>query len=1146
MTRIRNPMHDLARELGFKQFRLSVPVACRGAFKEGDALHSITQGIRVPLELENRSWQAGTTTLLVAPLESPLDVILGNNFLHRHRIAITLHPEPRLLREAEVGEPHNLYADVEGPLTREEALEEMEEDERRETLGLSIECLVGRVKARTEEEIAMNERDEKVRADFADIFPETLPPLTSEYLDRIRTRHRIRLIDSARVHNQRGFNVPRKWRERWKKMLEEHLASGRLRPSTSSFASAAFVIPKKDPGADPRWVNDYRSLNDNTVKDRTPLPKPDEILHEASHARFWGKIDLTNAFFQTPIASEDIEKTAIKTPWGLFEWTVMPQGLCNAPATHQARVNEALRHLIGSCCQVFVDDVIIYSQSIDEHERNVRAVLEALRHAGLFASRKKTQLFTTRAEFLGHVISREGLAADTSKVEKIRNWPRPRTVSQVRGFLGLVQYLRKFIPQLAEHTAILTPLTKKGVSDVPRLWGEKEERAFNAIRKIVTTLPVLRPLDQDSNEPIWLMTDASKVGIGAVLLQGEDWRRAHPCGFWSRQYIAAERNYPTHEQELLGVVAAMKAWRLKLLGVRFKVLTDHDTLRHFRTQQTLSKRQARWMETLADFDYELEHIPGKKNAVADAMSRFSFPNEPAVAVCGISTTSLSRDFVRRVEDGYSTDSFCDQLRRNLDSAPGFSTKDGLLFFEDGRLVIPADREVREALLHDAHDALGDFGSKKTLAALSKSFYWLGMGKQVEEYVSSCDGCQRNKARTTRRAGKLHPLPIPPRPFADVALDFVGPLPVSNSKDLLLTITDRLSGYCRLVACRTKDSAKDIAQLFFDEWTRFFGIPERLVSDRDKLFTSKFWRHLHERLGTRLQMSTAFHPETDGRSERTNKTAVQVLRQYVTRQQKDWTSHLATVELAINLAENESTGVSPFELVLGFQPAVSPPVDSSPSRVPAVEWTLEVRKQQLQAAKDALAAAKVRQAEQANRRRAPEPDFKKGDKVMVDSADRRSRFKTRSQDSRAAKLFARWDGPYEVEEVYPGTSTYRLALPASDRAHPVFHASKLKRYIENDGEVYAHREPPRPEAIDVEGEKEWVVEAIKDEKGRGRNRRFLVKWLGWPDNQCTWEPWSVVEDLEAMDEWEEKKRRGEVQGHHSQARCERGSSAQVGS
>ncbi|GAA5996432.1 hypothetical protein JCM11641_006701, partial [Rhodosporidiobolus odoratus] len=334
--------------------------------------------------------------------------------------------------------------------------------------------------------------------------------------------------------------------------------------------------------------------------------------------------------------------------------------------------------------------------------------------------------------FLGHVISRQGLEADPSKTARIKEWPRPKNVSQVRGFLGIVQYLRKFIPRLAEHTAVLTPLTRKGLNDVEGLWTDKEEAAFKAIKETVTSLPVLRAIDQDSEEPIWLMTDASKVGIGAVLLQGKDWRTAQPCGFFSRQYIAAEKNYPTHEQELLAVVASMKAWRIDLLGVRFRVLTDHDTLKHFRTQPTLSKRQARWTETLADYDYELSYLPGKLNTVADAMSRFSFPKEEAaVAVCGISEFSLSSDVVERIKKGYLEDDFCVQVVGELGSSNEFEIKDGLIYFEAHRILVPKDLKLREALLHDAHDALGHLGPRKSLSSLSASFFWPRMRSDVE-------------------------------------------------------------------------------------------------------------------------------------------------------------------------------------------------------------------------------------------------------------------------------------------------------------------------------------------------------------------------------------------------------------------------------
>ncbi|GEM07630.1 transposase [Rhodotorula toruloides] len=354
------------------------------------SLYNITHFVRFGVALETGTWSAGAKTPLVVPLDEPFGVILGIPFLERHRLSLTAHPEPAIL--ADRGEGKTL-ASAEGK-------------EKAAFISKVAEAcafgLVEQAQALTEKEEEMKERSGRLMEEFEDLFPSTLPPLTADYLAKTSTRHCICLVNKKRLHNQRGFAIPRKWRESWKRMLEEHLAAGRLRPSTSPYASATFIVPKKDLTVDPRWVNDYRALNSNT---------------------YWGKIDMTNAFFQTPMEEEDIAKTAIKTPWGLFEWIVMPQGLCNAPATHQARVNDALRHLI---------------------------------------------------DFLGHVISREGIQADPVKTQKIKNWPQ------------------------------------KGLTDILSLWGQKEEVAFEGIKRIVTSLPVLRAVDQDSDEPIWLMTDASK------------------------------------------------------------------------------------------------------------------------------------------------------------------------------------------------------------------------------------------------------------------------------------------------------------------------------------------------------------------------------------------------------------------------------------------------------------------------------------------------------------------------------------------------------------------------------------------------------------------------------------------------------------
>lgn len=1111
--------NDLVKELGLVRRTLCKPKRFKVAIQGKEEFQAISEYVRLKIELTNGTWSSRESTFLVAPLSPPFDIILGVPFMRQEEMSLAVSPDMQVIVPNPAGgESLDLLAPSSGPLTRIDTLACMDDDSKRFLIASLIAESKEALETDAAEEEELERLSKEMMVEFADVFPDGLPKLTDDYLAKTKTRHRIKLIDPNKIQNQKMFSSPRKWQEAWKRDLERALDNGRLRPSTSPYASACFVIPKKNGKL--RWVNDYRILNANTVKDRTPVPDVDQILYAAADAQFWASIDCSDAFWQTPMHEDDIEKTAIKTPWGLFEWTVMPQGLCNAPATHQARINEALRHLIGVCCAAFVDDIIIFSKTLEEHKENVSEVLKALRKAGFYGSPNKTKLFTTRTKFLGHGISRKGISVDDSKVQKIKEWERPKTVTQVRGFLGMVQYLRKFIPRLAEFTSALTPLTRKGMTQIDHLWTEEQEKAFVGIKKMITSLPVLKPVRHDSDEPIWLMTDASKVGIGAVLLQGEDWKTAHPCGFWSRQYIAAEKNYPTHEQELLAVVGAMKAWRIELLGCKFRVLTDHDTLRHFKTQPTLSRRQARWMELLADYDYELSYIPGKMNTVADSLSRFSFPNEDAkVAVCGISEVSLSSKVVEKIVKRYADDPFVVQVRQTLSTSTSFSEKKGLIYFEGSRIVIPDDKEIRGALLHDSHDALGHYGAKKTIKALSKSFYWPTMAKEVEAYVTSCDGCQRAKARTTKKSGQLHSLPVPSRPFSDVALDFVGPLPESEGKDMLLTMTDRLTGYTRLLPCRARDGAKEIAEVVFRGWFCLFGIPERLVSDRDKLFTSKLWSRLHKRMGIKLQMSTSFHPETDGRSERSNKTAVQILRQYVARNQKDWVKHLSTTEYAINTAVNVSTGAAPFEVVLGFLPSIHSLPTTDSSDMPAVEEIVVARQAKVEEVRDQLAAAKVRQATQANRRRGEELPVKKGDFVMVDSQDRRARYKSRGGDVRAAKLFPRWDGPYEVLEVFDATSTFKLKLPENDRAHPTFHASKLKLYRPNDADQFPDRTPARPEPIDVDGEQEFVVEAILDERKRRNVKEYLVKWAGYPAHEATWEARSELEETEALDRWE---------------------------
>ncbi|SGY38203.1 BQ5605_C003g01978 [Microbotryum silenes-dioicae] len=920
--------------------------------------------------------------LKIAPLTS-LKVVLGRPFLKRHNILVdckrrrVLAPDPTL-----PGKCIDLMHRGEKGEWSESAVQ------------ASIRACLAHLEEQQAEESQLRALEVAFCKEFSDRFPADIPPV-SQYESKVR--HRITLKPGMKTPRQPTYGTPMRWRAAWRRLLDEHLAAGRLCASSSEYSSPAFIIPKKgmdtDPSIMPRWVNDYWILNAATVPDCTPLPLPDEILAVAARACFWSKIDMTNSFFQTKMAKEDIPKTAVATPWGLFEWVVMPMGLSNAPATHQHQVNEALSSLIGKSCFAYLDDITIFSDTMEDHQTHVKDVLEAGQSV-LFAKEDRT--FSNILRLFGeyHFAKRDC----SRSVEGGAKRGVARSVTELWRFLGLVQYLRKFINGLAQHTKPLADLTLKN-TNVQLMWGAKQEQHFNAIKAIVTSLPCLKPIDHtDSADPLWVMTDASNVGIGAVLLQGQDWRKAHPVAYWSCQYISAEVNYLTHEQEHLAVVDALRQWRVNLMGVHFHVLSDHKSLKYLKTQENLSKCQARWVERLADYNFDITYIPGGKNTVADTMNRYSFPQGEPDSVQAVSEMDVDTQLRGRLVEGYDSNPFCQQVKRNLDSSPGFSCVDGVLYFE----------------------GVSDF----LLAALQTS---------CDTYVSTCVVCQRTKATTTGALGVLHALAVPYGLMQEVALDFVSPLPKSQGFDMLLTITDRLSGYTHLIPSLAADTTKDIAERFHEGWHRFFGPPMRIVSDRDKLFTSHFWRAYHNLMGTRLTMSTSFHPETDGRSKRTNKTAIQALQAVVNKQQNNWVRHLVNIEFAINASTNKL----PFEVVLGCSPSLLPTSLNRPDLpdVPAAKDLIAERKAVLVEVRDALAAAKVRQAEQVNRHQQPEPDIAVGNFVML------------------AKLFDHFEGPYKVIAANVATSNYTLQLSKGDQSHPTFHVSKLRPYRANDPNLF---------------------------------------------------------------------------------------------
>jgi hypothetical protein len=1103
---------DLVEKLELHTFRLTNPEIVSVAI-DAQKPASLTHFARLTVMSRDNKFKSKVLNAVVTPgLCKP--IILGLPFLCNNNIScdyakrecnVTINSSPYNLLNTPPMTPFSKAGDTLAAIR-----------ERITTLSLQDELI---------------KRETKVKLEFAAVF-EPLPHVDELPL---QPRARIRLKNPEHSIKSRNYPCPRKWKDAWHELLQQHLAAGRIRPSAAAAGSGAFIIPKADPTALPRWVNDYRQLNSNTITDSFPIPLVNDILTDCANGTYFATIDMTNSFFQTRMHDEDIELTAVNTPWGLYEWVVMPMGIKNAPSIHQRRVSAALRPWIGKICHVYIDDIAIWSKTLDEHEENVRTILRALQDNKLYCNPKKTKLFATEIRFLGHRVSAKGIEADEGKADRVKNWPRPTTAKQVRGFLGLVRYLAAFLPKIADHTTILDELTRKECDKRFPEWTTRHQAAFEAVKELATSPICLTTIDPSlmPEHKIFVTTDASDTGSGAILAFGPTYETARPVAYESRSFKGAELNYPVHEKELLAIVRALAKWRTDLLGYSFQVWTDHRTLEHFSTQRDMSRRQARWMEFLSQYDATIHYLPGDKNCAADALSRL--PDGALTVIASTLTKSKARRITTRFEledalleeikAGYSEDPFVDKLTC---AAPGMENvkQENGFWFVDDRLIIPNRAGVREALFRLAHDNLGHFGSPKTYKALRDSFYWPKMRRDLEEgYIPGCADCQRNKARTTRPFGPLHPLPIPDARCDSVAIDFIGPLPKDGIFDTILTITDRLGSEIRILPTTSTLTAEQLAKLFFDSWYCENGLPLDIVSDRDKLFLSRFWKTLHKLTGVKLKMSSGYHPETDGASERTNKTVIQSIQYAVERDQKNWVEALPKIRFDIMNTMNSSTGLTPFQLRFGKSPRILPPLANANDTHEPIESTAREMLSRMTTlemeAQDNLLNAKIAQASYANTRRNLTFPFAVGDRVMLSTLHRRREYKS-SDSHRVAKFMPRYDGPYQIIATDQAHSTVTLDLPDNPHIFPVFHASEIRTFNPNDDELFPARALMPPDPVTIDGEKEFFIDKIVDQRRRGRGWQYLVRWRGEGPEGDKWLPGRDLEDCEALDEWERRR------------------------
>ena len=906
-----------------------------------------------------------------------------------------------------------------------------------------------------------------------------------------------------------------------RRQLEELLAKGWIRPSTSAYGAPILFARKKDGTL--RMCVDYRKLNDLTKKNRTPLPRIDELLDSLYGAHVFSSLDLYKGYHQCRVTEADVHKTAFRTHYGLYEFRVLPFGLTNAPAVFQTMMNNVLRDYLGRFCVVYLDDVLVFSRSEAEHFQHVTLVLDALRKHQLHINLKKCFWGRRSVEYLGHIIENGTIKMDPRKVAAVRDWPACKTTKDVRAFLGLAGYYWRFIHRFSARASPLTDLTKK---DVPFSWTPAAQAAFDDIKEAMTTGPVLLIPDSSAEAEFTLVTDASGFAVGATLVQDQG-GGLQPVAFHARKMNVHERNYPVHEQELLGVRDGLLAFRCYLEGCRkITAVTDHDTIRHFFRQRELSRRQVRWLMQLSPFQRQLDIVyrKGSQNC-ADALSRrpdllsdlrkLQLVDELSTdeveleeaTSASITATILHPDtsLWQRVLDGYKTDSYLNSRRAlpaNLIKYP-----DGAYRYRGTRLFVPDAKGLRDEILYELHDAQysGHPGCRRLQSTVVRHFWWPRIKADIDAYVKGCTVCQLTKRARHLPYGKLQPHHPPGRPFEHVSLDLITDLPTSKGYDSVVVFVDMLTKKCLLEPTNKTVTAEGLAAIMERSVFRHHGLPRKLISDRDPRFVSDTWQSLFRALGTKLNISTAHHPETDGQTERTNQSLEQVVRCYVHPLHDDWHRYLPTAEFCLNNHVAASTGLTPFEANLGYHPLTpltvqlpGPPARKLPEHVKVLQDIHRHAKAQVETAQAAYTA-------RANRRRLS-PPFSVGDQVKLSAAHL-------SFVQQPTKKFRdRYVGPFEITaQVSP--VAYRLRLPAGARFHNVVHASQLEPWTQTDR---PQRTKPLPIAYDPT---RLYIDRLDDVayNSTGNGLLFHVHWAH-PDEEASWEPLRGLKDTAALQQF----------------------------
>lgn len=703
-------------------------------------------------------------------------------------------------------------------------------------------------------------------------------------------------------------------------MVDELLQNNIIRESSSPYASPIILVKKKT--GDKRLCVDYRALNNKTIKQHYPIPRMEDQIDRLAGNNYFSTLDLASGYYQIPISEDSKFKTAFVTPDGQFEFNRMPFGLANAPAVFQRAVNMVLGNSRYDTALAYMDDILVPSKTFEQGLERLRTIFEKLRNSGLTLKPQKCYFFKVEVEYLGFEVSGAGIKPGTRKVEAVSNFPTPKDVHNVRQIVGLASFFRRFIKGFAQIARPLTKLLKK---NSVWEWGTEQESAFNEIKRILSSKPVLALYDPTAETQIH--TDASKHGVGGVLLQRQADSNFKPIAYYSRQTSPEESHFSSYELETLAVIASLMKFRPYVLGLNFTIVTDCNSLRATFQKRDMIPRVARWWSLIQEYDCNIMYRSGQNMIHVDALSRNPVSNEVGVveAVETFEVMSIDDDWLGTVQSNDSElkrikDILSDpQYDDIIDIKKNFVLKRERIYRntnEGLRWVVP--KGCRWQILQKNHDQIGHFGFEKTFDRIKQHFWFSKMRKFVKKYVNSCLECAHSKIPAGKKEGYLHPIPKVSTPFHTIHIDHVGPfVPSKRKNSYILVIIDAYTKFIVLKAVKNTKSNTSIAVL--RDYFGTFGLPTRLISDRGTSFTSAKFKKFMLELGVRHIQNAVASPRANGQVERYNRTILDSLAaQNHGQDEKLWDDRLLQIQWGLNNTINKGTGKSPSEVLFGLR------------------------------------------------------------------------------------------------------------------------------------------------------------------------------------------------------------------------------------